>query len=319
MASTDDPPPDFRATSPALAGGRKKTSRRFWLRAALGLGAAGVGAAGYVRYWESGWLRISSHSLPPEKFHVEKKLRFLHLSDFHASDVVPFELMEEAVQLGLSQNPDAAFLTGDFITTKLTDAEFERLTKILRELSAKTPTFACLGNHDGGKWAASTYGYETSQKVEDALAGAGVYLLRNQRENIFIKGQKMTVAGVGDLWSDEMKPAGVLRPLTGKESTTARPPIILLSHNPDSKEELASYDWDLMLCGHTHGGQCILPLLGTPFAPVEDHRFVEGLHHWQDRLIHITRGVGNLHGLRFNCRPEVSFLEAGPAPPPEED
>ena len=63
-----------------------------------------------------------------------------------------------------------------------------------------------------------------------------------------------------------------------------------------------------MLCGHTHGGQCDLMFLGTPFAPVRDKRFVQGLHRWEDRWIHITRGVGNLHGMRFNCRPEVSLL-----------
>ena len=47
----------------------------------------------------------------------------------------------------------------------------------------------------------------------------------------------------------------------------------------------------------------------TPFAPVRDHSMVEGLHSWRGRQIHITRGVGNLWGLRFNCRPEVSLLE----------
>jgi uncharacterized protein len=64
-----------------------------------------------------------------------------------------------------------------------------------------------------------------------------------------------------------------------------------------------------MVCGHTHGGQIRLPLLGTPFAPVIDMRYVEGLHPWNDRQIYITRGVGNLHGLRFNCPPQVSLLE----------
>ena len=76
---------------------------------------------------------------------------------------------------------------------------------------------------------------------------------------------------------------------------------------PDSKEHLRKYPWDLMLCGHTHGGQCDL-VFGTPFAPVRNKRYVRGLHPWNDRWIHTTKGVGNLHGLRFNCRPEVSLL-----------
>ena len=63
-----------------------------------------------------------------------------------------------------------------------------------------------------------------------------------------------------------------------------------------------------MLCGHTHGGQIRLPL-PAPFAPIRDKRDVHGLHHWENRWMNITRGVGNLHGVRFNCRPELSVLE----------
>jgi len=85
---------------------------------------------------------------------------------------------------------------------------------------------------------------------------------------------------------------------------------VVLSHNPDSRWRLEGEDWDLMLCGHTHGGQLIVPLFGTrPFVPIEDPAFSEGLIPWKGRLIHVTRGVGNLHGMRFNCRPEVSLLE----------
>ncbi len=69
------------------------------------------------------------------------------------------------------------------------------------------------------------------------------------------------------------------------------------------------YPWDLMLCGHTHGGQLSLPVIGTPFAPVRDKKYVAGLHKWNNKQIHITRGVGNVLGLRFNCPPEVSVLE----------
>lgn len=82
----------------------------------------------------------------------------------------------------------------------------------------------------------------------------------------------------------------------------------MLCHNPDAKDKLRASAWDLMLCGHTHGGQLRLPGIGRPFAPVRDVRYVEGLRPWEGRLIHITRGIGNLHGLRFNCRPEINLL-----------
>ena len=86
-------------------------------------------------------------------------------------------------------------------------------------------------------------------------------------------------------------------------------PVVAMSHNPDTKELLAGYPWNLMLSGHTHGGQVIVPLYGPPIVPVRDLRYLEGLKPWGERLIHVTRGVGNLMGVRFGCRPEVAILE----------
>jgi len=71
---------------------------------------------------------------------------------------------------------------------------------------------------------------------------------------------------------------------------------------------LEPYPWDVVLCGHTHGGQIWIPGLGAPFAPVEDKRYIAGLYPWSNRWMHITKGVGNIWGLRFNCRPEISLL-----------
>ena len=77
---------------------------------------------------------------------------------------------------------------------------------------------------------------------------------------------------------------------------------VLLSHNPDSKTEVQDHPWDLMLCGHAHGGQLWIPFFGAPFASIRDRRFVKGLRRWNNRWIHVTKGVGNLHGLRLNWR-----------------
>jgi predicted MPP superfamily phosphohydrolase len=72
-----------------------------------------------------------------------------------------------------------------------------------------------------------------------------------------------------------------------------------------------------MLCGHTHGGQLVIPMIGAPFAPVRDHRFVRGLNPWDGRLIHTSCGVGNVLGVRLNCRPEVNILDlVRPSPHP---
>jgi hypothetical protein len=86
-------------------------------------------------------------------------------------------------------------------------------------------------------------------------------------------------------------------------------PAILLAHNPDTKDVLGDRPWDLMLSGHTHGGQVVLPIVGERFVPVRDKRFIAGLKRWNGRQVYVTRGVGNIDGVRVNCRPEVSVLD----------
>ena len=90
-------------------------------------------------------------------------------------------------------------------------------------------------------------------------------------------------------------------------------PTVVLSHNPDTKDDLGAYPWHLMLSGHTHGGQVIVPLYGPPIIPVRDRRYLAGLKPWGQRQIHVSRGVGNIMGVRFGCRPEVAVLDLRPA------
>src|SRR5205085_292142 len=144
------------------------------------------------------------------------------------------------------------------------------------------------------KWV-RRWGYADWTLVGDMLRKAGVTLLHNRAERVDVNGKRFQFVGVGDLWAQELDAEKAFR------ETEQGMPTILLSHNPDSKTVVADFNWNLMLSGHTHGGQCKIPLLGTPFAPVVDKRYVAGLKPWRDRWIHVTKGVGNLHGLRFNC------------------
>jgi hypothetical protein len=231
------------------------------------------------------------------------------LADFHLSSVVSIDDIDFALREGFQRSPDVMLLTGDFITGKLPDTEFQKLGKCLAKYASQVPTFATLGNHDGGSWAAKRGGYKTPDQIKAMLASAKVNLLDNRTQSIFLKGQPIVLTGVGDYWSESCKPEGCLHPINPK--MPKKPAVtVLLCHNPDAKELLKGYDWDLMLCGHTHGGQFRIPFTGyAPFAPVMDRSMTEGLHQWEGRQIHITRGVGNLYGIRLNCRPEISLLE----------
>ena len=253
-----------------------------------------------MRWLEPYWLESTSKDLVIPG--ITSTVRALHLSDFHVSEVVSLKAVEKVIDLGLAQKPDIIFITGDYITWKISDEP--NYIRLLKKLADGAPTFACLGNHDGGRWAGSSHGYTDSTAVENMLRLSGIRILVNEADTILINGQTLRIVGLGDMWSGEANPGLVL-----KEKRTEQESIIVLSHNPDSKELLKPFDWDLTLCGHTHGGQLVVPILGLrPFFPVRDKSFPEGVLTWGTRHIHITRGVGNLHGMRFNCRPEVSIL-----------
>jgi uncharacterized protein len=259
-------------------------------------------APAYAFGVEPNWLERTFHRVKLPCKNLTSGVRVLHLSDFHASPVVPFSLIENSVELGLEAKPDVICLTGDFVTdaTPFDEAEYAR---ILRRLSSAAPVFASLGNHDGGRWGAKVGGLKDTSAVRALLRATKVPLLHNRSEVVRVRDQSIRLAGVGDLWSD-----GVDANLAF-ENVPADDPAILLAHNPDTKDLLADRPWDLMLSGHTHGGQVVLPILGERFVPVRDKRFIAGLKQWNERQIYVTRGVGNIDGVRVNCRPEVTVLD----------
>jgi len=253
---------------------------------------------------EPNWLERTFHSIQLGKGAGRHPVRILQLSDFHASSFVHLSLIEKAVDLGLQARPDLICVTGDFITNS-DPIDTHQYTRILRRLSSAAPTYASLGNHDGGSWATRIGGFPDSSMVRKLLADSGLVLLHNRSEIVTVRQQPIRLVGVGDLWSDGIDGSRAFAGVTSDGGL----PTVLLAHNPDSKDQLAEYPWDLMLSGHTHGGQILVPLVGTRFVPVEDKRFIAGLKSWNDRRIYVSRGVGSIGGVRINCRPEVTVLD----------
>lgn len=275
--------------------------RRFLQWSSLAL--AGVATASYSRFVEPRWLEVTTktvHLTTP----LTRPLRLLHLSDLHASAVVSLEYLAAAIAQSLVEKPDLICLTGDYVTQTFPTSD--QYQHILQQLAAHAPTFACLGNHDGGIWAEGYGGYSDSAAVVALLTASGIRCLQNEAVTVKVQGQMLQLVGFNDVWNDVIAWSKVFEAIP---PATEWPRIVLL-HNPDARHYLADYAWDLLLSGHTHGGQFVLPLIDyAPFAPVQDKSFVAGLmYDAQGRALHITRGLGNLYGLRFNCRPEASHL-----------
>jgi predicted MPP superfamily phosphohydrolase len=159
-----------------------------------GRGLYSLGIRGFKRYLQFGisaeaeWLEVNEPTL--ELVKNGEEVRLLHLSDFHASPVVSLEYIARAVELGLSLKPDLICLTGDFITSRY--EKFSDYARILSPLGKSAPTFACLGNHDGGSWIARGHrGYEDWGLVGAMLKSAQVSILHNRSEVVEVRGRKV--------------------------------------------------------------------------------------------------------------------------------
>lgn len=276
--------------------GPKMTRRRFL----GGVSFAGVGTLAYARFFEAELLQVS-HVAVPLSQEARQPLKLLHLSDLHASALVSLEYIERAIRRGLEWKPDVICVTGDFVTRQFDrPAEF---AAVLKQLPSVAPTFATLGNHDGGAWSRKNGGFQDFQWISSVLRESGIELLHNKSIPVKLGDWPLRFVGVGDRWADSFDAASAFSGVTAETTN------VFLSHNPDEKDAVSARPWHLMLSGHTHGGQLRVPWIGaTPFAPVRDKRFVAGLHRWNNRWLHVTKGIGSVFGMRINCPPEVSCL-----------
>lgn len=289
-------------------------SRRTLLRGALLAGGTAATGAGYAFGVEPRWLEVTRHTIPTRWLASRSRLRILHLSDLHASPAVPLSRIARAFEEGLAQKPDLICLTGDYITTN-TECDWKAYPRVLSVLPKAAATFATVGNHDGGKWSATRHGLRSSERVRAMLGEAGILVLQNQSVEREIAGTRLQVVGLADFWTREFDSRKAFDGLS-KQADCLR---VVLSHNPDTKAILQYYSWELLLSGHTHGGQVVIPFVGPPVLPIIDTGFYQGLHTWQGRRIYITRGVGGVYGaVRFDCRPEITILDLVPGQSPEE-
>jgi predicted MPP superfamily phosphohydrolase len=200
----------------------------------------------------------------------------------------------------LAQKPDLICFTGDYASHSY-GFDAIGLREILREASESAPTYGVLGNHDGGAWLRSLGGDSSTTRMKDLLDAAGVRLLYNASA----QAHGLNVVGIADIWSGEARAKRAF------EDVDPMRPTIALCHNPDGKTLMKAHPWNLMLSGHTHGGQARIPGIAPSWLPVSDKRFIAGLYEWEDRNLFITRGLGSPKHVRAFCRPEVSILHLG--------
>jgi uncharacterized protein len=218
------------------------------------------------------------------------------VTDVHHSVLVSLDYINRVVETANSLNPDLTVLTGDYV-----DVSKEHIVPAIKALSAlraASGLLSILGNHDNfvGKY-----------RSMDALASFNIPLLDNSHRIIERKKGSLCIAGVKDYSEDYPDASKALRGVDGDI------PRILLSHHPDYAEKLPRGERvDLVLSGHTHGGQVRLPF---GYAPVirsnYGQRYSGGLVESASNKtpVYVSRGIGVvLLPMRINCPPELTVI-----------
>lgn len=264
---------------------------------------------GYAYHIEPTWLEVNRLTIPvrqlPRPFHG---LRIAHLTDFHCGAHIPPGYLEDAVERAAAERPDLIALTGDFVDRGT--AHLDRVAGLFRHLHAPLGVYAVLGNHDFAVHTARGVRRRPDQHrvVASALTEIGVQVLRNASVRLIRDGTALLVAGIEDLWSREADPHAAL---AGHCPDTPR---LVLAHNPQSVELFGEHRADLVLSGHTHGGQINWPGLGRILLGRKARRWAAGLYRHPTGYVYVNKGVGYGWRFRFGVRPELAILTLVPEP-----
>ncbi len=217
------------------------------------------------------------------------------LADFHYRPENDADLLQKVVVRVRSEKLDLIALAGDFMSDD--PGVMTSLLAGLEKMSATHGVFAVMGNHDG--WSGHP------ARIRRQFEKAGISFLINQHSLLSIGGDQLAVAGTDFVWLGKPDPQKTLAGI-GKET-----PVLALVHEPDYFDAMTAHrDVLLQLSGHSHGGQCRVPLLG--YAPVKvkyGTKYLHGTYSRGDSKLFVTRGVGTTGlRIRFACPPELAVL-----------
>jgi predicted MPP superfamily phosphohydrolase len=260
--------------------------------AAIGIGAVG-GTTAHGFLYERHRVGVTRAALEVSGLaDALSGLKVGFLSDLHRSQTVSHELIDLAVRLLMAEQPELIVLGGDYVTWG-DRAYVEPAADALSPLAAAHGVVAVLGNHDDDR------------DMPSALMRRGFTVLRDARTRLTIRGEPLDVAGLR-YWT--RKAADLAHVLRGASTN-----LLLVAHTPSRLIEAAALSVPLLLSGHTHGGQIVLPGVGALAA--RKFPVVAGIARRENTTVFVSRGLGTVYlPVRVNCPPEVAILTLKPRP-----
>ena len=219
--------------------------------------------------------------------------RIVYISDMHCGFTFTSERVKNLVDKVNSLKPDIIILGGDYIWGR--SGNIGECTQPYANLKAPFGLYAVLGNHDN--WV-------DRLKTIESLKSAQAVVLDNDARWVESGGSRIRIGGVGDLWTEEQDIAPTL------DGVGADDYVILVSHNPMYVNSLPEDSVDLMLSGHTHGGQIIFTGLIVPFLPGRLRgTYMSGVYSVNGTELIVSNGIGTVFApVRFMVRPQIMVI-----------
>jgi uncharacterized protein len=282
---------------------RHRGARHVLRATILGVAAVAVFAINVDAYYvEPRMIRLRRHSVPaPDGAGAARALRILHISDLQTPAVGAHE--RRALAAGLSQRPDLIVLTGDYVQDALGVETEDRAAADLRALMRRLRFDAPLG-------VFATDG-DVGPPCAVVFVGTDVRCLVDASARVSLQGGgTLGITGLSRGRGRERSSERLARILASAPGADHR---IVISHSPDFVAAMP-FDVDLVLAGHTHGGQVVIPFFGPPKTAIRlPRRYAGGLNDYGGTPLHVSRGVGMERGfdipVRFLCPPEVCILD----------
>jgi predicted MPP superfamily phosphohydrolase len=259
-------------------------------------------AMGYGAFVQRTDFHVREIDIPiPGLPHDLEGLRILQLSDIHLSAFLSEGELTRVIDAALGLHAHVAVITGDLISGR--GDPLDACIRQLARVKADSGVFACMGNHE--RYA------RVEDYTERASARAGIRFLRGESQALRFGDATLNLAGL-DFQSSRQR----RNYLRGAERLILPGATnILLQHNPDVFPEAARQGYNLLLAGHTHGGQVTVEILDQSINPARFFTpYVYGLYRRGNSAAYVTRGIGTI-GIpaRIGAPPEISLLRLGKA------
>lgn len=271
-------------------------NRRAFLKRAFAAAAVPPALGLAYGYLEARWLVVDRQTVTVPRLPAPFEGKTVAVvADVHHSHLVPLDYVNAVVDATNALKPDLVALPGDFVHEHAEHAYTRPCIEALARLRAPLGVYAVPGNHDH---------WDNVGLLHRCLREYGITDLTNAGTGVECGRARMRVGGVDDFWEGDRDLDAALGDARAGDC------CLLLSHNPDFVERLRDRRVGLVLSGHMHGGQVVLPGVGYRRLPsLYGKKYLEGLVQTPHTQVFVSRGVG-VTGvpLRFRCPPEINLL-----------